>query len=238
MKLCDCGCGHQAPLASKTNTKRGWIKGEPIRFLYGHNRRRPLEDRIWERVDKHGPNGCWLWIGYIHETGYGLLTINEVPRRAHRLVYELVVGPIPDGLHLDHLCRVPKCVNPGHLEPVTPRENVLRGISPAALHAKQTHCCRGHEFTPENTARNAAGRRSCRTCKRERRTDVKRRGIGHPRERTICPAGHPYDEANTYIDAKGGRVCRACGRDRMRQQRADEVPDLADVVDLDERGRR
>jgi hypothetical protein len=88
---------------------------------------------------------------------------------AHRAVYEMEVGPIADGLEIDHLCRNRGCVNPAHLEPVTHKENVLRGATVPGLNAVKTHCLRGHEFDEENTrhiARN--GRRVCRACMRER----------------------------------------------------------------------
>lgn len=86
---------------------------------------------------------------------------------AHRWMWEHAYGPIPPGLELDHLCRNPRCVNPEHLEPVTHRENCLRGISFSAREAKQTHCKRGHGFIPENTYRTSKGGRGCRTCARE-----------------------------------------------------------------------
>ena len=85
---------------------------------------------------------------------------------AHRLTYEATHGPIPSGLTLDHLCRNRRCVNPDHLEPVTNRENILRGTSPSALHAVQTACVNGHPFDAANTRTNANGSRSCRACNR------------------------------------------------------------------------
>ncbi|MDP9224875.1 MAG: HNH endonuclease [Actinomycetota bacterium] len=83
---------------------------------------------------------------------------------AHRVAYELLVGPIPEGLTLDHLCRNTSCVNPQHLEPVTVRENVLRGMGWGAKNKRKTHCHRGHPFDAKNTLRIPGGTRKCRTC--------------------------------------------------------------------------
>jgi len=106
---------------------------------------------------------CWIWTGRINVDGYGTLG----SRYAHRVVYEELVGEIPDGLHLDHLCRVRSCVRPLHLEPVTQRENTLRGQNFCAVKARQTHCIHGHEFTPANTYVRTNGTRQCRTCRAE-----------------------------------------------------------------------
>ncbi len=112
--------------------------------------------------------GCWEWIGYDGPNGYGRVKLVGRNILAHRAVYEALVGTIPEGAELDHLCRNRRCVNPAHLEPVTRRVNVLRGVAPAAVNAKKTHCIRGHEYTPENTRAgiNRAGHptRACRTC--------------------------------------------------------------------------
>lgn len=155
---------------------RGWCKkhyerwqrhGDPLVVIPASQRRtRPLADRFWPKVDK--TDDCWLWTGALNSTGYGYIarTSNRmVP--AHRIAYELLVGPIPDGLTLDHLCRVRNCVNPSHLEPVTMRENTLRGSAPPAINARRTHCVNGHEFTPENTYVGTTGR-ECRACNRLR----------------------------------------------------------------------
>lgn len=107
------------------------------------------------------PDGCWNWPGTLRTDGYGLFA----GKLAHRVVYEALVGPIPEGLELDHLCRNHSCVNPWDLEPVTHEENIRRGESPWAQKARQTHCKYGHEFTPENTYRRGdTGSRMCRKC--------------------------------------------------------------------------
>lgn len=108
-------------------------------------------------------SGCWLWTAYVDRKGYGVFGINQRTLvKAHRYSYELHVGPIPEGLQLDHLCRVRHCVNPAHLEPVTNQENVIRGN---AARPKLTHCKHGHEFTPENTYLHPKrGKRHCKAC--------------------------------------------------------------------------
>jgi hypothetical protein len=119
-------------------------------------------------------SGCWLWKGYVGKRGYAVYTklIDGKRPIAHRYVYEALIGPIPEGMTLDHLCGHPSCVNPEHLEPVTLRENVLRGTkNPTALNARKTHCKYGHEFTDENTW-IYRGYRHCRECRR--REDRKR----------------------------------------------------------------
>ena len=97
--------------------------------------------------------------------GYGHFSIKHKFRLAHRVAYELSVGPIPEGLTIDHLCRNHLCVNPAHLEPTTQRVNILRGTGPSALNAVKTACLRGHSFDAQNTITNKRGTRSCRQCK-------------------------------------------------------------------------
>lgn len=92
------------------------------------------------------PSGCWEWTGAVDLNGYGVVYGNGRMRKAHRVLYEKANGTVPHGLELDHLCRNRKCVNPDHLEPVTHRENILRGVGTAASRARQTHCKHGHEF--------------------------------------------------------------------------------------------
>ena len=125
-----------------------------------------MTDRFWRKVDRSGgPDACWVWLAGRQSAGYGLFYLDGSPKVAHRVAYEITVGPIPDGMQLDHLCRVRACVNPGHLEPVSNRENALRGVGPTAVNAAKTSCVRGHGFTPENTRISpSSGKRTCRTC--------------------------------------------------------------------------
>lgn len=152
-----------------------------------------FEERFWANVDYNGPlsdaapdlGPCWLWTGYIKDTGYGGVNGRrgdggKTVYLAHRVAFHLLVGSIPDGYELDHLCRVRVCCRPSHLEAVTPRVNNLRSDSIAAQHARQTHCKRGHEFTPENTYTPPTNPgRQCRECIkiRWRRQETKRQAL-------------------------------------------------------------
>ncbi|WP_113903495.1 HNH endonuclease signature motif containing protein [Brevibacterium celere] len=115
------------------------------------------------RVD----SGCLEFTGARSSQGYGFVRINGKNLYAHRVSYQLQVGPIPDGMVIDHLCRNTSCVEPTHLESVTPQENTLRGVSIQANNARKTHCLRGHPFEGDNLRIDTTGRRICRTCKRE-----------------------------------------------------------------------
>lgn len=114
-------------------------------------------------------SGCWDWLGRIDKTGYGRTSYGKpLEQLAHRLAYRLWNGEIPPGLTIDHLCRNRRCINPAHLEAGTARENILRGDGMAARRARQTHCKRGHAFTPENTYLYSNRRRECITCRTAR----------------------------------------------------------------------
>lgn len=117
------------------------------------------------------PNGCWQWVGYVNDDGYGITTTNKGRIRTHRFVYETLVGPIPSGLDIDHLCRNRACCNPDHLEPVTRKENLRRSPlvrNNGRLNALKTECVHGHAFNAANTVTDAKGWRSCRVCRNER----------------------------------------------------------------------
>ncbi len=122
--------------------------------------------RFWSKVRK--TDTCWIWTSAIIPSGYGTFWIDGGTQYAHRLAYEWVVGPIAPGLQLDHLCRVRECVRPDHLEPVTGRVNILRGVGPAAINARKTHCPQGHPLSGDNlyarVDRHGSRLRTCIKC--------------------------------------------------------------------------
>jgi hypothetical protein len=137
------------------------------RFGQGKGPRNYCSDmcRFMSKVNKTG--GCWLWTA-AKAGGYGRFALaggRLVP--AHRYAWEVLVGPIPAGMQMDHLCRTPACVNPAHLEPVTQRENALRGEAPTVRVYRTGYCARGHSMADAYTV-PATGANQCRTCNRER----------------------------------------------------------------------
>ena len=186
----DCDRSHYARTWCKPHYRRWLSHGDPLGGGFDRPRGLPRDVRFWAKVDRKGPDECWLWTGSPDDDGYGRFHLNN-SLYAHRVAYELCVGPIPQGLELDHKCHTEavarsecsgtacphrRCVNPAHLEPVTHRENVRVGRLSAA---------------------NAE------------------RGAG----RTHCKHGHPFDEANTYIaPGDGKRHCRACRAETERRR--------------------
>jgi|SRR3990167_1603337 len=136
---------------------------ERMRFTALKNRI-PLKIRFWKKVKK--TKTCWIWLGNKNSTtGYGVVINNKKPYSAHRLAYMWSKGQIPINLEIDHLCRKRDCVNPKHLEAVTHRENILRGMGVAAQNAKKIYCNSGHKFTKKNTyLRKKRFGRACKKC--------------------------------------------------------------------------
>lgn len=130
------------------------------------------QDRFWAKVRRCGtPADCWLWAGASDKTGYGRVKVGASIPLVHRFAWESMRGPIPDGLHIDHLCRVRLCVNPDHMEPVSQRENTLRGDSPVAIAHRENRCKRGHDLSAAYVRSN--GSRTCRACQRQRRAEAR-----------------------------------------------------------------
>jgi len=137
---------------------------------------KPVLERI-EALTITDSRGCWVYApGRASSSGYRQVLVGpRMLRYAHRVTYEALVGPIPDGMQLDHLCRNRACVNPAHLEPVSPRENTMRSpMSMAAVNSRKTHCPQGHPLTPENVY-GAPKRRQCKTCTNTRASERWRR---------------------------------------------------------------
>ena len=148
--------------------------------------RKTLEERFNEKWHLDPETGCWIWHA-AKSGGYGRIKSpgGQDALHAHRVSYELHRGDIPDGLVIDHLCRNTACVNPSHLEPVTNKENTMRGENMTAQNVLKTHCPRGHEDTLENTysyATRTKNMRMCRTCRNE---TSRRWAISHAKERAI-----------------------------------------------------
>lgn len=138
-------------------------------------KRVPGVERFWSKVHRRFDHDCWGWSGVRSPSGYSRFDEASGPTvQAHRYAYELLVGPIPDGYQLDHLCRNRWCVNPAHLEPVTQRENLRRGEGWSGVNAQKNACNYGHLFTPANTYTNYVGRR-CRECQRMRAQEYRDR---------------------------------------------------------------
>lgn len=196
-----------------------------------------MVDEFYQRFEQKltidPQSGCWNWIGFQDGKGYGRVSLLGRPRPAYRVAYEMYCERIPEGMHLDHLCRNPKCCNPDHLEPVTPAENTRRGKAAEVARDRwlhKSHCKNGHPFSGENLIITEK-QRICRTCRtlrkrayREKLGVKKGRNIdglalgAHAsivarKSQTHCKRGHEWTPENTGIQ-KSGRYCKKCGRAR------------------------
>jgi hypothetical protein len=161
--------------------------------------------RLLADIQVNPATGCWHWTRKISDNGYGRTSFRGRDSAAHRVAYELLRGPIPAGLELDHLCRVRHCVNPDHLEAVTGRENRIRGHVARGGAERRTHCPAGHPYEGDNLAENG-GSRACRECWRIRARDR------YYRLRTDRPS-------RQSAMAPGGKACGECGRSTTRLNR-------------------
>lgn len=178
------GVRNDVPCIASGCDRRAWGKGmcqmhytRWRRYASFEDSRLNTDERFWQKVQK--TDSCWHWTGALSAGGYGTFHDGEKTVSAHRYSYSKMSGPVPPGMQLDHLCRNRHCVNPNHLEPVSPRENTLRGISPAAENAKKDRCPRGHEYTVDDTYLYPRGGRFCREC---------RRNESRPQRRAIASA--------------------------------------------------
>lgn len=181
-----------------------------------------LVERFFSKAEEDPQTGCWNWLRLTDKKGYGRFQYGTKDQRlAYNVSYGLMIGDIPEGLQLDHLCRNTACINPYHLEPVTGAVNMARAG------AAKTHCPSGHSYTQENTVLLPNGTRRCRTCRtisqradKARQKEARKARGPLPRIRpTHCKHGHAFDEANTYV-YNGAFHCRACRTARERERRA------------------
>lgn len=136
-------------------------------------------DLAWllERISIDHQTGCWEWIMCRSHDGYGKARRGGQYIYAHRAAYEMFFGPVPDDRQLDHLCRNRRCCNPRHMEPVSHRENGLRGVSPWAQNARKTVCKHGHPLSDDNLRITKTGKRKCRACQRRAARESYRRKV-------------------------------------------------------------
>lgn len=181
-------------------------------------------ERFWRKVQKTA--ACWEWRAFRDQDGYGVFGVRTgLSVRAHRFAYEDLVGPIPDGLVIDHLCRNRACVNPAHLEPVENRTNILRGVGSPAQNARREFCVNGHPLAGDNLYPQPDGKRMCKECRRQRKRarleaeKEQRRSEGRilNAAKTHCIKGHPFAGENLRITPSGKRICRECERYWARQ---------------------
>jgi hypothetical protein len=165
-----------------------------------------LPPRFWAKVQPDPEAECWLWTAGLYPSGYGQFRVGSVTdgtrRRvsAHRFAYEALVETVKEGLDMDHLCRVRSCCNPKHLEPVTRRENLLRGETIPSRNAGKTHCSHGHPFDAKNTRINKDGSRTCRRCVVRYVTERRRRLRA---ERESCKPARPPVESIVFRTGVG-----------------------------------
>jgi hypothetical protein len=211
---------------------------------------RKTKERLLNKI-KIG-DGCWEWQGSKDKSGYGVFSMKNSSGlhkgfRAHRVTYEVLIGDIPDGLVIDHLCRNTSCVNPTHLEPVTNAENIRRGES--GIHEKsKTRCPKFHPYDKENTRydvrKNGNIKRYCFECykikmiqsaarAKHRKEEKESRIIIGAKDRTHCPKNHPYNSDNTYYDSNGHRECKTCVAEAGKKRYAKKLEKLNKVYKKD-----
>ena len=184
------------------------------------NKITPPIERFLKKVSFEPMSGCWLWLAALNPEGYAEFFDGITIVLGHRWAYEHWIGPIPNGLVGDHLCRVRCCVNPRHIDPVTQAINLERAeIDFEVIAAKNreraaaiTHCPAGHIYDESNTHISRDGKRNCRACDRLKKTPVKLPPITH------CPKGHEYTPGNTRLTGRNKRCrqCKTCHREQVR----------------------
>jgi hypothetical protein len=184
---------------------------------------KPPSERFHGKYEVDRESGCWLWTAYISNRGYGTIGLTVGPNKsksiyAHRLSYEMHHGPIPDGLVVDHICNVRRCVNPEHLQLLTPLANIERSDHPIYERRRQNVCVRGHDLTdPVNVyIRPSNGRRMCRACFRVRALERARKQ-GVPERSAPQGCGTYSGYAAHY--RRGEKPCESCKEARNEYER-------------------
>ena len=182
---CDCGTRKIVAVDDLLQCKTkscGCLRTEVARMEFDS-----LENRFWSKVDKNGPvsdyrpdlGKCWIWTASVNAKGYGIMGVNIGSTMVHRISWSIHGYDIQKGEQIDHLCRVRCCVNPNHLEVVSPKVNSNRGYGPTAKNARKTHCPKGHPYSGENLYLYVGGKhkgnRQCRICGRERQREYQKR---------------------------------------------------------------
>jgi hypothetical protein len=184
---------------------------------------RTIEQRLLAKIQRDEATGCWNWTGGHHPDGYGLISVHDKTRPAHRVSFELYREPIPEKMQIHHICRNKRCVNPNHLSFHTCREHLLLDDTLAAANTAKTHCPKGHPYFGENLYVSPCGDRHCRTCKRAadlhryhhdeawraRRKKARQQRNQKPTP-TTCRRGHPRTPDFGYIRPDGHWRCRSC----------------------------
>lgn len=153
---------------------RGWCRKHYVRWQRYGNTDDPTPSLLQRFSEKYeiAPNGCWVWTARINRKGYGQITVFQKKYEAHRFAYQFLVGAIPDGFQLDHMCRNRACVNPEHLRPVTAKANTYAtgSIATAKLNREKTHCPSGHPYSGDNLIlyywkKHRSWTRICKACR-------------------------------------------------------------------------
>lgn len=217
-------------------------------------RARPLGDfqlteRFWKFVERGpAPHDCWRWRGALRR-GYGTFWLNGRNVQAHVVAYTALIGKVPDGFQLDHVCHDPRlcqladdcphraCVNPDHLQVATHRSNSLRSGNPMAGFARATFCKNGHEFTMANTYLRPTGGRTCKACATERAKRYRPLAAKRPDHETHCVHGHLWSE-HGKLDPNGWRQCRECQRLSAHRRRNEVDGNLYRIAKERAEGRR